>query len=299
MWHGMDRGRWSGRRRRQGPLRVLALAAVVAVVWAPAGSAFAETDVNSGGLLAWPRPGQARAGQAGDVQARIVGGTRTSTARAPWMVALTTDTGRHFCGGTLVAATKVVTAAHCTVRPGTGRPHPPETLRAVLGRTDLRTERGVVAEVEKVWRSPDYSGFAQGADVAVLTLSAPVPQQPLPMVAAEDTEPYRAGTSGRAFGWGRTSESGRPAHVLHSVAVPVVANAECAESYSRFDGSAMFCAGVPEGGRDACGGDSGGPFVVDGRLVGVISFGAGCARPGFPGVYTRLSTYADEVTARL
>lgn len=270
-------------------------AAVLALAWMPSGSAAPAEPAES------PRDAAARdrGVRPGAVQARIVGGTRTSTDQAPWMVALTDEFGSQFCGGTLVRPTKVVTAAHCTTEPGSTRPRSPEALRAVLGRTDLRTGQGVVAGVEKVWRPRAYSGFLQGADVAVLTLSAPVPQQPLPMVGAGDTEPYRTGTPGRIYGWGRTGEWAPPSKVLRSVEVPVLADAECAEPYENFDGSTMFCAGEAEVGQDACGGDSGGPFVVDGRLVGVISFGSGCARPGFPGVYTRLSAYAAEMAQHL
>lgn len=232
-------------------------------------------------------------------QARIVGGTPTSTVRAPWIVALTTPSGHQFCGGTLVRPTKVVTAAHCTFDPATGQARGPEVLRVVVGRTDLRTTQGVVAEVERVWAHPEYRGFTEGADVAVLTLRAPVRQPTLSMVAPTDTAPYRPGTRGRVLGWGRTSESGPSSPVLREVEVPVNADADCTSAYPRFDPREMFCAGAPDGGRDACAGDSGGPFVVDGRLVGVVSFGTGCGRPDYPGTYTRLATYVADVAARL
>ncbi len=242
----------------------------------------------------------ATAASASRAQARIVGGTTTSTEKVPWMVALVDGSGRQFCGGALVRPTKVVTAAHCTLAQAmNARGASRETISVVAGRTDLRTEAGQVAAVAKIWRHPDYGGFTQGEDVAVLTLARPLPQETLPLVEPGATAPYRAGTPGRVYGWGRTSESGPPSPVLRTVGVPVVANPDCASAYPRFDGNAMFCAGVPEGGKDACAGDSGGPFVVNGRLVGIVSYGTGCARPGYPGVYTRLATYADEVTAQL
>lgn len=278
MWHCSDQRRFPVRGRGESTLvRWLVAAAVLALAGIHPGIASAESAA----------------------QARIVGGTRTSTAEAPWVVALTTASGQHFCGGTLVRPDKVVTAAHCTLDPSTGEQRPPAELQVVSGRTDLRTDQGVVTEVARVWRHPEYTGFTQGEDVAVLTLSAPAPQSPLRMVGAAETGPYRQGTPGRVFGWGRTSESGPLSHVLRSVEVPVIANADCAGAYSAFDAAAMFCAGAPEGGQDACAGDSGGPFVVNGRLVGIVSFGTGCARAGQPGVYTRLSAYADEVVAHL
>ncbi|MBA8823301.1 secreted trypsin-like serine protease [Saccharopolyspora lacisalsi] len=243
-------------------------------------------------------PGVAPAAES-RAQARIVGGTPTSTDRYPWMAALVETSGRQFCGGTLVRPTKIVTAAHCTFETGTDRSRAPSSLRAVLGRTDLRKQGGVVAEIEHVWVHPDYRGFTEGADVAVLTLRAPVRQPTLPMVGATDTAPYRPGTRGQVLGWGRTSESGDPSPVLRGVRIPVNGDAECANAYPRFDSAEMFCAGAPGGGHDACAGDSGGPFVVGGRLVGVVSFGTGCGRPDYPGVYTRLAGYVDDVAAQL
>jgi secreted trypsin-like serine protease len=77
------------------------------------------------------------------------------------------------------------------------------------------------------------------------------------------------------------------------VDVPITTDAACTAAYQGdYQPTAMFCAGVPEGGLDSCQGDSGGPFVVGGKLVGIVSWGIGCARPGLPGVYTRVATYA-------
>jgi trypsin len=61
----------------------------------------------------------------------------------------------------------------------------------------------------------------------------------------------------------------------------------------------MVCAGYPEGGIDSCQGDSGGPLVVDGKLVGIVSTGNGCARPGSPGIYTRAAAYEADIRAQL
>lgn len=252
-----------------------------------------------GALVAATLTGLHPTGEALGAQARIVGGEPTTVDQAPWMVALVDSSGRQFCGGALVRPAKVVTAAHCTLSQGSGSGIAASDMRVVAGRTDLRTQRGRVAEVTDVWRHPEFGGVAKGEDVAVLTLREPVARRTLPMVQPGATAPYRPGTSGRVYGWGRTSESGSPSPVLRSVRVPVVANRDCADAYPSFDGAAMFCAGVPKGGRDACAGDSGGPFVINGRLAGVVSYGTGCARAGYPGVYTRMATYADEVAAQL
>ncbi|MEV0704646.1 serine protease [Saccharopolyspora sp. NPDC050389] len=225
-------------------------------------------------------------------EARVLGGADVATDDAPWAVALTDKYGRQFCGGTLVSPIKVITAAHCMVAPMTGGKRTPDDLRAIAGRTDLRTERGTVGEVEEIWVHPGFRDYTSGDDVAVLTLRTPMPQRPLEMVREGETAPYRPGTMARVYGWGRTSESGPPSDTLRSMEVPVTTDETCRTAYPNYDGRSMFCAGFPEGGTDACGGDSGGPIVADNRLIGVVSYGTGCGRPNTPGVYTRLSSYS-------
>ncbi|MFI0469373.1 S1 family peptidase [Saccharopolyspora sp. 5N102] len=228
-------------------------------------------------------------------EARVLGGADVEADDAPWAVAVTDEYGRQFCGGTLVSPIKVITAAHCVVSPMTGAKRAPEDLRAIAGRTDLRTERGTVGEVEGIWVHPGFRDYTSGDDVAVLTLRTPMPQRPLEMVGAGEAAPYRTGKMARVYGWGRTSESGPPSDTLRSVEVPVTTEEACRKAYPNYDGRSMFCAGFPEGGTDACGGDSGGPIVADNRLIGVVSYGTGCGRPNTPGVYTRLSSYSGEL----
>ncbi|WP_338599237.1 serine protease [Saccharopolyspora sp. SCSIO 74807] len=230
---------------------------------------------------------------------RVVGGEGTGIEAAPWAVALTDPDGNQFCGGTLVAPDKVVTAAHCTFDTATAQPRAVGELRAVTGREDLRTSAGTVSEVREVWVHPEFRDVGHGHDVAVLTLTAPAPQPPLPMAGAGEVEPYRPGTPARVYGWGRTTEYGSTSDTLRSADVPINSDEQCRNTYPEYDGTTMVCAGLPEGGRDACTGDSGGPLVAEGRLVGVVSYGAGCGRPGAPGVYARISGVAAEMAPQL
>ena len=230
---------------------------------------------------------------AADVDERVVGGDRVSITDHPWVVYLTDSGGNQFCGGTLVTPTKVVTAAHCAVA------RTPRSTRVVLGREDRQSGAGVVSRVNSVWVHPEYVSADQGADVAVLTLRTPVNYAPLPLARPSDEALYEPGTLGRVLGWGRTSEQGSSSRYLMGATVPVMDDSHCHNAYPQYDPEEMTCAGYPEGGVDTCQGDSGGPLVAGGKLIGITSWGEGCAREGKPGVYVEVKEYADVVEEQL
>jgi trypsin len=109
------------------------------------------------------------------------------------------------------------------------------------------------------------------------------------------------GTNVVVTGWGRTSEGGSSSTTLRQVTVQIINQSTCNSAYSAHGGvsSNMICAGVPGGGRDACQGDSGGPLITTNprSLVGIVSWGVGCARPQFPGVYARVSSVCNWIIA--
>ncbi|MDF3298585.1 S1 family peptidase [Streptomyces tropicalis] len=224
----------------------------------------------------------------------VVGGTATTTSAYPFVMQITDVSGNQFCGGTLVAARKVVTAAHCMVGETTGG------VRVVGGRTFLNGTDGTVSTVSGIWIDPDYTDATRGDDVAVITLSTSMPYKAAPYASPSDTGVYAAGTTARILGWGTTSESGGSSNQLRTATVPVVADSGCADSYgSDFVASDMVCAGYTSGGVDTCQGDSGGPLIIGGVLAGITSWGNGCAEAGYPGVYTRLTAFSGLVTAQV
>ncbi|ENN82140.1 hypothetical protein YQE_00222, partial [Dendroctonus ponderosae] len=99
-------------------------------------------------------------------------------------------------------------------------------------------------------------------------------------------------------GWGTLTEGGSSPSQLHAVEVPLISIESCNEYYQNGLGvtETMMCAGSPYGGRHACQGDSGGPLVVDNILIGIVSWGAGCARPNFPGVYANVPFVREWIT---
>ncbi|MFG3512428.1 S1 family peptidase [Streptomyces bobili] len=224
----------------------------------------------------------------------IVGGSTTTTTAYPFMMQITDASQNQFCGGTLVSATKVVTAAHCMVGETTS------SVRVVGGRTYLNGTNGTVSRVSKIWIHPDYTDATNGDDVAVLTLSTSMPYTKASYVTSSQTSLYAAGTTARVLGWGTTSASGSSSNQLRTATVPTVSNSSCASSYgSDFVASDMVCAGYTSGGVDTCQGDSGGPLLIGGVLAGITSWGEGCAEAGYPGVYTRLTTFSSLVSAQV
>ncbi|KUM75320.1 S1 family peptidase [Streptomyces curacoi] len=225
---------------------------------------------------------------------RIVGGTTTTTTAYPFMMQITDASQNQFCGGTLVSANKVVTAAHCMVDETTS------SVRVVGGRTYRNGTNGTVSRVSDIWIHPDYTDVTQGNDIAVLTLSTSMPYTPASYVDSSDTGVYATGATARIIGWGTTSSGGSSSNQLRTATVPVVSNSSCASSYgSNFIASDMVCAGPTSGGVDTCQGDSGGPLLIGGVLAGITSWGEGCAQAGYPGIYTRLTTFSDEVTEQV
>ncbi|MFL4947642.1 serine protease [Streptomyces sp. MMS24-I31] len=229
----------------------------------------------------------------------VIGGFPVDVAQSPWAVALSsrdrfggTRAGQ-FCGGVAIGRTSVLTAAHCLAREVVGVP-PTRDLKVIAGRTDLLSGEGKEIPVSATWVNPRYDGVTNAGDFAVLTLAEPLPQSAvIPMAGAGDRA-YTPGTSALVYGWGDTTGTAAYAHSLHAASVHVLPDAQCERAYpSSLDAAylpeTMLCAGETTGGRDACQGDSGGPLVADGRLIGLVSWGNGCGRPGSPGVYTRVS----------
>ncbi|MGW8062501.1 S1 family peptidase [Streptomyces ziwulingensis] len=224
----------------------------------------------------------------------VVGGSTTTTGAYPFVMQITDASQNQFCGGTLVSPTKVVTAAHCMAG------ETPRSVRVVGGRTYRNGTDGTVVRVDRIWVHPGYTRVTDGDDVAVLTLSAPMPHTPVKYVSSSDTSVYAAGTTARVLGWGTTRENGAASQQLRTATVPVVSDASCRGSYgSGFVASDMVCAGLASGGVDTCQGDSGGPLVIGGVLAGITSWGEGCARAGQPGVYSRLTTFSGLVAAQV
>jgi trypsin len=231
---------------------------------------------------------------------KIVGGTDAKDGEFPFQVSLRSVAAlglTHFCGGSIVNENFVLTAAHCCAGQLALAVH------VVAGGTKLYVNEGVEQRVNvaKILAHEDYDSSTITNDICLLKLSesldlsgSEIQAVTLP-TQGQDTP---AGTAAVVTGWGATSEGSGLAANLKKVTVPVVSDAECRQSYGTSEiADSMICAGLPEGGKDSCQGDSGGPFVEEDSKaqIGVVSWGYGCARPDYPGVYTEVSYYVDWI----
>ena len=229
------------------------------------------------------------------IKRRIVGGTKVSINSVPWQVALRDKKYYSaFCGGSILTPNIVITAAHCF--------QPPEMKKAVDREELSKTE--VVSgtdDLKKAVRESNIKGYVQHAgydpngptkahDIFLIKTKEPMAGKPIKL--AEPGKSY-VGYTSFVSGFGTTSEGGTTSTDLLIVKGEILPDSACSVYGSKYDNKTMICAGDLKGGKDSCQGDSGGPLVVwDGReyvLVGVVSYGAGCARKGIPGVYTRVS----------
>ncbi|WP_079102238.1 DUF1986 domain-containing protein [Streptomyces sp. TP-A0356] len=228
----------------------------------------------------------------------IVGGTKVSAKRYPWLMAIYMK-GKFSCAGVLIAPTKVLTAGHCG-----HRYRAPRQLRVVQGRNDVRGSGGTTYRVKSVTVHPRFAYVHRHeimrGDVAVLTLATRVANtRPVRYVGPGDTGVYKAGTRATILGWGRPSVHGEPGH-LRKATVPLVSDTRCRHAYGADNLSSrdLFCAGNwKTGGVDACGHDSGGPLLIHGEVAGIVSGGVSCARPYNPGTYARLTTFSRWVSS--
>jgi V8-like Glu-specific endopeptidase len=238
--------------------------------------------------LAFAAPADAAPRQLDDATANasVVGGYFPST-QWPWMAALVTpgagsDYQRHFCGGTLVHARLVVTAAHCVVDKTTNRVKAPSQVEVVLGKRKLSAPGGEHIAVQHVQVHSSYNNPRRFShDVALLYLASPSAQTPAAL-GSPSTQLYQ-GNVVTAMGWGLVQGNSpygtHHADDVKAVDLGVWGDTACANSSvgSSYDPATMICAGWSDTADTICSGDSGGPLMyVDTagtwRLIGVTSW---------------------------
>jgi len=231
----------------------------------------------------------------------IVGGSETKENEFPWQVSLQ-QSGYHTCGGTIIGDQWILTAAHCV----TGSMANPSVWKVYAGRHNIKlaeASSNQLAYLSQIIRHPSYSTLKNTNDIALMKTTTKFTfndyVQPACLPAA--TTGALVGVDSIATGWGALKENGVAATTLQKVTLPVISNADCQKAYpTESIVAGNICAGFKAGGKDACQGDSGGPLHTadaSGKISvnGVTSWGYGCARANYPGVYTRVSSYIDWI----
>jgi secreted trypsin-like serine protease len=267
-------------------------------------------------------PASASAG----LQTRVVGGGIAPAGAYPWQAAVMldsafgdTDYEGQFCGGVLVTPRIVLTAAHCVsdtdpdathsggdcILPPVGDPNgcflDPNDADVALNESTLSAANGERHDIQAVFIHPDNNPSLYTDDVAYLVLSSATGIPPLKLAGPSETALWTPGRATQVTGYGTTAVGGGGAgsNNLKVATVPILSDSTCSASYgSVFFAFSMVCAGyVAQGVADSCQGDSGGPLAAPAeggifRLVGLVSFGEGCANANKPGVYSRLGAGA-------
>jgi trypsin len=240
-------------------------------------------------------------------KASIVGGGLANPTDWPFVVTLYRKNRLH-CGGSLIAPTKVLTAAHCVEGFNLS------TFTVIVGRPDLKnTSAGASIAIAAGATHPDFATTGMH-DMAVLTLAQPTSATPVTVANQTENDIFTAvGSQLSVAGWGAQNPLGfRLSSVLKATTEQVRNTRKCIKAYTKdiFNPVTMICAlgqRIPKFKRppinsSACSGDSGGPLVASTsagvRQVGIVSFGgAFCGLPPAPTVYTRVTSGLDFIAA--
>jgi len=234
---------------------------------------------------------------------RVTNGQNADVGEWPWIAALLMN-GRQFCGASLIDDKHILTAAHCVAHMSSSDVR---NLKVRLGEYNIKQSGETTIWESKAARVVRHKEFSQQTlykDVAIITMAESVPASLThvrPICMDSGTGKSYAGKTATVTGWGSIRENGPQPDILQEMTVNIWDNAKCKEMYGNNAPGGimphMMCGGHK--GVDSCSGDSGGPLQMgtSGRWtqVGIVSWGIGCGKSDYPGVYTRVAEVRDWI----
>jgi len=220
------------------------------------------------------------------IESKIINGTVVSVNDDEWRFIVSLKyNGNAYCGGSLVAPNWVLTAAHCLYG------YTPDAYDSVgVGSYNLNTmtEYGV----KQFIIHPSYNPTTMDNDIGLIELDKSA--LTVATIPYDISSSLAVNTQTKVAGWGTMTEGSYdiPDDLMEAL-TPIVDFDKCNSAYGGAVTNNMICAGYWVSTRDSCQGDSGGPLIVDNTLVGIVSWGNGCAEDGYPGIYTRVQNYAQ------
>ncbi|XP_011178293.2 chymotrypsin-1 [Zeugodacus cucurbitae] len=226
------------------------------------------------------------------INGRIVGGVVAAESAAPYQVLIKTVWDSHVCGGAIISERWILTAGHCM------EDFPIESLRIVVG-TNTWSKSGVTFRPELAYRHCRQDMPMYQNDIAVVRLNGTIQFNNVTQPIELHTQPLKAGDLVTMTGWGSPLLNSPNTELLQTQNFTVVSREECLERWEHHTGVGYghICT-FSKKGEGACNGDSGGPIVYEGKLVGLVNWGAPCAM-GKPDMHASVIYYRDFIERSL